>query len=694
MIGLLLLAMSIRQDPPSRSVPLPSANQMAWHARQYYAFVHFGPNTFSGNEWGLGTEDPSSFNPTALDCRQWARTFKEAGMSGVIITAKHHDGFALWPSKFTTHSVKSSKWRNGGGDVLLELSKACKEYGLWMGVYLSPWDRNHPAYGTDAYNDVFVGMLKEVLTQYGDMVEVWFDGANGEGPNGKRQEYDWERYEATVREYAPNAVIFGDGGDVRWVGNESGFVGETNWNFLPSGHWPGDQSIYKFLNEGDPGGDKYSPAECDVSIRPGWFWRASENSRVKSLSELKEIYYRSIGHGANLLLNVPPDTRGLIHENDVAALMEFTRWRDETFEEDLLEGSWFSSTYESNPKKSQSTSKSATKRWVLPNGLHRASYTHTWEDRRFIDHVVLHENVLTGQVTKKFKIFTHNVLDRHPVIIVAGGTTIGFKRIVHFPAVKTNGLTIEFESISDPQEINITGLEAYLGTPEVEIATDGSSFLGSTIATISSDISGAVIRYTINGDDPDTSSLLYTEPITITTTCTLKASAFFENRVSIKPAVMEFRKYEVGDLYSAIVFVRAPDPGLRYQYFEQGWQTLDQMKDAVETSIGIVSGLDISIRKRDEHFALRFDGLISAPADGIYTFNLGSDDGSRIYVDDLLVVDNDGLHGMQDKEGVVGLAAGYHRVRVEYFNAGGGMGLHLRWKGPGFKLLEVEDFFH
>ncbi|MEX2243588.1 MAG: alpha-L-fucosidase [Fimbriimonadaceae bacterium] len=680
MLSLILLMTTI-QDPVG---PLPSANQMAWHARQYYAFVHFGPNTFTGIEWGHGTEDPKVFDPTALDARQWCRTFKEAGMTGVIITAKHHDGFALWPSKQTNHSVAASKWRDGKGDVLKELSEACKEYGLWMGVYLSPWDRNHPTYGTPEYNDVFVAMLEEVLTKYGDMKEVWFDGANGEGPNGKRQVYDWPRFEATVRKFAPNAVIFGDGGDVRWVGNEQGFVGETNWNFLPSGHWPGDQAIYHLLNSGDPKGDKYSPGECDVSIRPGWFWRESENDKVKSLEQLQEIWYRSIGHGGNLLLNVPPDTRGLIHENDVKALMEFKRWRDATFGQDLFRGhvpprsdeakhlyDGMSDTFWSGRPSELSD---GTVRYVFP-----------LKYKTLVDHLVIRERLQGGQRIESY------FVDKNPpgsghVYIVADGTTVGNARIVKFEPTDSL-LELVVSSRSGPPQI--ASIEAYLGPPSVEIVGSGA-FIGTTIVEIKSDNPQAAIRYTLDGTDPTSRSTEYTGPVAIDRTCTLKATAIYDDKQSFKPAVAHFEKFDKLDLWPATIFIREPDPGLRYSYYDRRVQTLDQIKDLQASGTGVsTSGLDLMLRKQDENFALVFTGVVSVPQDGIYNFKLTSDDGSRLYIDEHLVVDNDGLHGMETKQGIAPLAAGYHRVRIEYFNATGGMGLKLDWQGPGVQTGPV-----
>ncbi|HYH55693.1 MAG TPA: alpha-L-fucosidase, partial [Anseongella sp.] len=258
------LAACKTQKPPAASAGLviPSPQQTEWQQLEYYMFIHFGPNTFTDVEWGHGNEDPKVFNPSALDARQWARIARQAGMKGIIITAKHHDGFCLWPSKFSTHTVRESSWKNGRGDVLKELSEACREYGLKMGVYLSPWDRNHPSYGTAEYNKVFTGMLSEVLTGYGELFEVWFDGANGEGPNGKTQVYEWELFNGTVYRHQPDAIIFSDvGPGCRWIGNENGIAGETNWSTLNTeGFEPGAKAPdTKILNQGEPDGKQWVP---------------------------------------------------------------------------------------------------------------------------------------------------------------------------------------------------------------------------------------------------------------------------------------------------------------------------------------------------------------------------------------------------------------------------------------------------
>ncbi len=300
--------------------PLPTNAQLKWHKNNFYFFMHFGPNTFTGKEWGDGKEKTEVFNPTQLNTDQWCKVAKESGAKGIIITAKHHDGFCLWPSKFSTHTVRESGFKR---DILAELAASCKKAGLLFGVYLSPWDRNHPNYGTEKYNDVFVNMLEEIFLQYGPIWELWWDGANGEGPNGKTQVYDWKRYEQLVRKLSPHTIIFSDiGPDARWVGNESGYAGITNWNLLDTAGYkrglgaPSQDS----LGAGNYKGANYIPAEVDVSIRPGWFHRNVENEKVKTADQLFKIYLESVGRGANLLLNVPPDARGLIHENDIIAL--------------------------------------------------------------------------------------------------------------------------------------------------------------------------------------------------------------------------------------------------------------------------------------------------------------------------------------------------------------------------------------
>lgn len=307
-LGILLLA------APLLARPVPTPEQLAWQQMELTMFCHFGVNTYTDREWGDGREDPALFNPTALDCRQWARAAKAGGFKLAILTAKHHDGFCLWPSKYTDHSVERSPWKGGRGDVVQEFVEACRAEGLKVGLYLSPWDRNQPTYGTDAYNDFFCNQLTELLTGYGVIDEVWFDGACGEGPNGKRQVYDWARYYAVIRKLQPKALIAISGPDVRWVGNESGVARIGESSVCKANEFQQDRAVDGLV---------WYPAECDVSIRPGWFYHASQDGQVKSLDHLVNLYFQSVGRNSVLLVNVPPDRRGLFADVDVERLRAF-----------------------------------------------------------------------------------------------------------------------------------------------------------------------------------------------------------------------------------------------------------------------------------------------------------------------------------------------------------------------------------
>jgi alpha-L-fucosidase len=440
--------------------PLPSRQQLSWHEMEFYLFVHFGPNTFTGKEWGEGTEPEDIFNPTALDCRQWARTAKAAGAKGIIVTAKHHDGFCLWPSKYSTHTVRESKWKNGKGDVLKELSQACREYGLKFGVYISPWDRNHPDYGTEKYNDVFVNMMKELFTNYGSIWELWWDGANGEGPNGKKQVYDWKRYKETVRKLSPNTVIFSDvGPDIRWVGNEKGIAGTTNWNFLDTdGFEPGLKAPHvDILNTGNYNGKYWIPAECDVSIRPGWFYHAKEDDDVKKPKKLFELYLQSVGRGANLLLNVPPDRRGRIHENDSIALMAFKKIRDENFAINLLKNA--DSYYEFSQKdlKNRPVMLRGFDTTAAYYGMNLQNFIVDLHGQQKVNCIVLREAIHLGQSIRRFSIVLYK--DEKAVGEIQG-TSVGRKRILTFPETTITSFRVYLEDAQGND--NISGVAAYL----------------------------------------------------------------------------------------------------------------------------------------------------------------------------------------------------------------------------------------
>jgi alpha-L-fucosidase len=435
----------------SKVGPLPRAEQLKWQDNNFYLFVHFGPNTFTDLEWGKGSEKEEVFNPTALDCRQWCRIAKAAGAKGIILTAKHHDGFCLWPSAYSTHTVAQSSWRDGKGDVLKELSAACREAGISFGVYLSPWDRNHPAYGTPEYNEVFVNMMKEVVSRYGPFFEFWWDGANGEGPNGKKQVYDWHRFESTMRRIAPETILFSDiGPDARWVGNENGFAGKTNWNLLDTagftrgaGAPPADT-----LNQGNVNGANWIPAECDVSIRPGWFYHASEDSLVKSPKALFEIYLKSVGRGANFLLNVPADRRGLIASPDSAALMGFARLRSASFHSPLTENRGTTMMLDGkNAKPELTDGRQST--WISMG----TDYKNKFLDIRFnkiteVNCVLLKEPLQNGQ---RVKSFTVELLKGNRLLASLHQTTIGHQRILTFPKQAITGMRIRInDAKADP----------------------------------------------------------------------------------------------------------------------------------------------------------------------------------------------------------------------------------------------------
>lgn len=436
-------------EAPAPYGPTPTASQVEWQQMEYNMFIHFGPNTFTGAEWGSGKEKAELFNPTAMDCRQWASVAKAAGMKGIIITAKHHDGFCLWPNPVSRHTVAQSPWRDGKGDVLKDLSEACREYGLEFGVYISPWDRNDPHYGSDEYNDVFVKTLESALGSYGHVFEQWFDGACGEGPNGKVQVYDWDLYHSTVYRMQPDAIIFSnDGPGCRWVGNEKGQAGRTCWSTMQVNEDKnGPEYSRRMLNEGTPDGNAWVAAESDVSIRPGWFWRASENTQVKSLQHLLKIYYESVGRNSLFLLNVPPDTRGLIHEADSLRLMELRAALDEIFSVDLSEGAVVEAdNVRGGARRFRAMNlldEDYDKYWATDDSLKAASFTVTLPESRTFNRVQLQEYIPLGQRVSAFSI---DVLKEDGSWEqIARETTIGYKRIVQVPVTTTSAIRVNIE---------------------------------------------------------------------------------------------------------------------------------------------------------------------------------------------------------------------------------------------------------
>lgn len=454
---------------------VPSERQIAWQQMETTCFICFGINTFTDREWGTGKEDLSLFNPSQLDARQWVRTAKEAGMKLVLLTCKHHDGFCLWPSKYTDFSVASTPWKNGKGDVVREVADACRAEGLKFGVYLSPWDMNHPDYGTEKYNDYFVNQLTELLTEYGTIHEVWFDGACGEGPNGRKQEYDFQRYYSTVRALQPQAVIAVMGPDVRWVGTESGYGRDTEWSVIPASdnmlasiaassqqeagngtYIPEGSRMKKDLGSRlmleKAGGAVWYPSEVDVSIRPGWYYHAAQDSLVKSPQKLIDIYYSSVGKNSLLLLNLPPDKRGLIHENDRQSLMAMKRILDETFSDNLLE-----KAVSPEDRLEALTDKRLDTGW---RGLEESLQIRFQTPVTF-DRILLQENIREGQRIEEFCI---EYKENDAWHVLATGTTVGYKRLLRTDKVTCRDLKISVRKCRDVPMLSELGL--FLASPE------------------------------------------------------------------------------------------------------------------------------------------------------------------------------------------------------------------------------------
>ena len=434
MVALLAATTALSAQKPAPCGPVPNENQLRWQAMEMYAFIHYSLNTYTDQEWGFGNEDPKLFNPSSLDCRQWARVCKQAGMKGIIFTAKHHCGFCMWPSAYTDYSVKNSPWKNGQGDVVRELADACREEGLEFAVYLSPWDRNHPEYGRREYVTYFRNQLRELLTNYGEVFEVWFDGANGGdgwygGANETRQidrttYYEWPETYKMIRELQPKCLIWNDGsdrGDLRWVGTEAGNVGETNWSLLNHD----GEVTWPMLHFGLETGDSWVPAETNTSIRPGWFYHDTENEHVKSLSKLMETYYKSVGRNSCLLLNFPIAPNGRIHPNDSLRGIAFNKMMHEVFRENLL-------------KKAKAVS--------LPSRAGVGSVTtYTFKKPTAMNRFVAEEDIRYGQRVKKFSLEAYVDGQWQPLKDDwaeqgDGMTTIGHRRIICFPTVKATKL--------------------------------------------------------------------------------------------------------------------------------------------------------------------------------------------------------------------------------------------------------------
>ena len=449
---------------------VPSERQLTYEKMEFFCFIHFTVNTFTGSEWGDGKEDVSIFNPTELDARQWVKTAKDAGMKGLILTCKHHDGFCLWPSKYTEHSVKNSPYKNGKGDIVREVSEACKEFGLKFGIYLSPWDRNNSSYGKGKeYDDYYVNQLTELLTEYGELYTIWLDGACGEGANDKVQKYDWNRYYKVMRELQPNAVISISGPDVRWCGNEAGEVRESEWSVVAkdmtdpsitaelSQHEDNEEFRDRPLDEtqSDLGSRErlknekelvWYPAETDVSIRPGWFYHEEEDDKVRSFENLKDIYLKSVGGNTTLLLNIPPMKNGKIHEKDMAILKRLGEFINDTFKNNLLKNALITTVPEhdcrGNSPDLMRTDDYNTY-FMNKEGDNKLLIEIKFDECKKLNYLVLKEAITFSQRVEKFNVYFND--ESGNKIKIFEGTTIGYKRIIDLKGTKTDNLTIEIE---------------------------------------------------------------------------------------------------------------------------------------------------------------------------------------------------------------------------------------------------------
>lgn len=550
----------------------PSQRQLDWQEMEMTAFIHFTVNTYYNQEWGQGTEDPKMFNPTKFDASQWVQTCREAGLKCIIVTAKHHDGFCLWPSNFTNHSIAASPWRDGKGDLVKDVSDECRRQGLKFGVYLSPWDRHEKSYGTDAYNEHFRNQLTELLTNYGRIDEVWFDGACGEGPNGKKQVYDWESYYMVIRKLQPQAVIAIMGPDVRWVGTESGYGRETEWSVVPfetsdqgaiaassqqkaeteGFRPPGDMTEFDIGSRSKIAGAKtliWYPSEVDVSIRPGWFWHESENDRVKAPDKLLDIYFSSVGRNSVLLLNIPPDTRGLIHENDIKSLQAWRKAIDDIFSKNLADSAKISVLKGGNTATAKKMlDKNNATHWTT-DGQPEAALEFTLPRCQTFDVLMLGENIRVGQRIEKFRL---SALVNGDWKTVTEGTTVGYKRLLRFPAV--TACKVRLEILASRLSPAIAEFGLYKLIPEVKALPFAAAFTDSVSVALASSDENADIYYTLDGTDPGKSSSLYKHPIPLTESTTLRFIGYTtDGRQSFEQKSYYFKtKY-------GITFTSAPD---------------------------------------------------------------------------------------------------------------------------------------